>query len=399
MLPDRENMKSLRCLGTFFLLFNTCIAMNYQFARKLYDSALTNYTRHVKPRLLSAHPVNVSVDFCINSVIDFDEKSGVLTFLGKFDLKWWDEIIMWDKNNHGGLDMAQLSIHDVWVPKIVLGNGISYHSVYKFDNYFDSKMIYVTFIDNGAASISSSGVWETTCNSDISKFPFDTHACIVEIDAAEPTRDLELFAVGSGINVKYTSMHSEFKMKDTSVVKTVVENGFSWSRLTYTIKLTRKPMFMTMNLVVPVYIISVANLLVFFLPLDSSDRISFSVTMLLTLTVFMTMVADKLPATDSLSHFNTFLLLQMVFSTVITVCVLLLHYLYIKTTKEPPKWIDWVLKWKHKSNNSVEPIKNNELSEAEKWKTFAARLNKGLLIVFCLIFFTEFSYFYYVTCA
>jgi hypothetical protein len=53
---------------------------------------------------------------------------------------------------------------------------------------------------------------------------------------------------------------------------------------------------MMMNLVVPIYIISVSNLLVFLLPLDSSDRVAFSVTMLLTFTVFMSMVTDKLPA-------------------------------------------------------------------------------------------------------
>jgi hypothetical protein len=54
--------------------------------------------------------------------------------MGTFIIKWWDEMIMWNKTDYGNIDMIQLSIHDVWVPKIVIGNSVSYHSLYKFDN-------------------------------------------------------------------------------------------------------------------------------------------------------------------------------------------------------------------------------------------------------------------------
>ena len=372
--------------------------MNYQFSRKLYDTVLGNYSRHVKPRYSSVDQVNVTVTLCIKAVLDFDEKSGAFTFQGFFNLKWWDELIMWNKTTHGNIDMVQLSIHDVWVPKVVLGNSISYKSVYKFDNYFDSKMTYVTYDDHGSATITSSGIWETSCNADVSKFPFDVHACKIEIIAMEPLRDLLLIPPTSRVDIQDTEMHSEFKVQEASVADALNGDTIKWSTLEYTIKLARKPLFMMMNLVVPVYIISLANLLVFLLPLDSSDRVAFSVTMLLTFTVFMTMVTDKLPATDSLSHFNTFLLLQMVFSTLITICVLILHYVFAKKSQEPPKWVDWITTWKNKTNNSVESIeKKFNIEETEKWKKFARQLNKCLFWLFTIVILIEFAYFYRVT--
>jgi hypothetical protein len=87
-------------------------------------------------------------------------------------------------------------------------------------------------------------------------------------------------------------MHSEFKISRTLVQSGTKHMEGTWSQLTYTIQLERQPLFMMMNLVVPIYIISVSNLLVFLLPLDSSDRVAFSVTMLLTFTVLQTFV-DK----------------------------------------------------------------------------------------------------------
>jgi hypothetical protein len=170
----------------------------------------------------------------------------------------------------------------------------------------------------------------------------------------------------------------------------------TWSELTYTIQLERQPLFMMMNLVVPIYIISVSNLLVFLLPLDSSDRVAFSVTMLLTFTVFMSMVTDELPATDTLSNFNIFLLIQMVFSTVITICVLLIHYIYKKGDEKPsPKWLNWIVTRKYKGDNQVDPIKKDfTFDSTSRWKSFARLMNKSLLITFSVIILSEFVFFY-----
>ncbi|XP_071177471.1 neuronal acetylcholine receptor subunit alpha-9-I-like [Mytilus edulis] len=380
-------------------LVNICCGMNYQFARKLYNSVLANYTKHVKPRELSAETVNVYIKFHINSVIDFNEKSGVFTFLGKFTLKWWDEIIAWKPTEHGNLDFLQLSIHDAWVPKVVIGNTIGYHSLYKFDNYFDSKMIYVTYLYNGSATITSSGVWETICNVDISKFPFDEHECSVQLDSMHPAIDVKLVTNRDGAHINYTTMHSEFTIHESTVQTGPLHADVTWSQLRYQIKLARRPLFMMMNLVVPVYVISVANLLVFLLPLDSSDRMAYSVTMLLTFTVFMTMVEDKLPATDPLSNFNMFLILQLVFSTMITLCVLLIHLFYNKDAAKPaPRWLKCLTSYTCKKGSQVGPIeKDGHFESTAQWKVFATFLNRLIMIILAATILTELMFFYCLT--
>lgn len=389
----------------FLLILHSVSGMNYQFSRTLYDTILSNYSRHIKPRELNADVVNINIDFDIKAVIDFEEKSGIFTFLGKFTLKWWDEIIMWYPINYGNIDMIQVSIHDVWVPKIVIGNTVDYHSLYIMDNYFGSKMTYVTFTNDGSAFFESSGVWQTICNVDVTDFPFDVHECDILLEAMHPSMDVKLMSITDYVHTNSTTMHSEFKIQNTFVKTGQLNANTTWSKLTYTINLGRRPLFMTMNLVVPVFLISFANVLVFLLPLDSSDRVGYAVTMVLTFTVFMTMVSDLLPATDPLSNFNILLLLQLAFSTVVTLGVLLVHFIYNKNPSDNvPHWLRCLCL--RKTNQQEEPIcklgkdKPYPWSDCNSkiWKHVAGIINKCILFVSVVIITIEIIVFYSLTC-
>lgn len=169
-----------------------------------------------------------------------------------------------------------------------------------------------------------------------------------------PSMDVKLKSITDYVHTNSTTMHSEFKIQNTFVKTGQLNANTTWSKLTYTINLGRRPLFMTMNLVVPVFLISFANVLVFLLPLDSSDRVGYAVTMVLTFTVFMTMVFDLLPATDPLSNFNILLLLQLTFSTVVTLGVLLVHFIYNKNPSDNvPHWLRYLCLRKNKSERGT----------------------------------------------
>ncbi|CAC5395104.1 CHRNA2 [Mytilus coruscus] len=395
-IPQKKTRHAVKAVGE---------KVDVLFSRTLYDTILSNYSRHVKPRQLNADVVNIYIDFDIKAVIDFEEKSGIFTFLGKFTLKWWDEIIMWDSTNYGNIDMIQVSIHDVWVPKIVIGNTVDYHSLYKMDNYFDSKMTYITYTNDGSAFFESSGVWQTICNVDVTDFPFDAHECDILLEAMHPSMDVKLMSISDYVHTNSTTMHSEFRIQNTYVRTRLLNAKDAWSQLAYTINLGRRPLFMTMNLVVPVFLISFANVLVFLLPLDSSDRVGYAVTMVLTFTVFMTMVSDLLPATDPLSNFNILLILQLTFSTVVTLGVLLIHFIYNKNPSDNvPHWIRYLCL--RKTNQQDEPInkKGKDKSyqwrdcDSKIWKKMARIINKCILVKSVFIITIEIIVFYGLTC-
>ena len=57
----------------------------------------------------------------------------------------------------------------------------------------------------------------------------------------------------------------------------------------------RRPGFFIVNIVMPVVLLSALNIMVFLIPVDSGEKISYGITVLLALSVFLSIVADMLP--------------------------------------------------------------------------------------------------------
>lgn len=66
--------------------------------------------------------------------------------------------------------------------------------------------------------------------------------------------------------------------------------------LEYKIIIQRKSLYYMTNLVLPCAFITACALLVFWLPPESGEKVSLSVTILLTTTVFLLLVAETMPA-------------------------------------------------------------------------------------------------------
>ncbi|XP_055077525.1 CHRNA7-FAM7A fusion protein-like [Periophthalmus magnuspinnatus] len=68
--------------------------------------------------------------------------------------------------------------------------------------------------------------------------------------------------------------------------------------VTFTVTMRRRTLYYGLNLLIPCVLISGLALLVFLLPADSGEKISLGITVLLSLTVFMLLVAEIMPATS-----------------------------------------------------------------------------------------------------
>lgn len=64
------------------------------------------------------------------------------------------------------------------------------------------------------------------------------------------------------------------------------------------ITLRRKTLFYTVNLIIPCVGISFLSILVFYLPSDSGEKVSLSISILLSLTVFFLLLVEIIPPTS-----------------------------------------------------------------------------------------------------
>ena len=68
--------------------------------------------------------------------------------------------------------------------------------------------------------------------------------------------------------------------------------------LTFNITLRRKTLFYTCNLIIPCVLLSFLTVLTFYLPSESGENISLCISILLSLTVFVLLLNDLIPATS-----------------------------------------------------------------------------------------------------
>ena len=100
----------------------------------------------------------------------------------------------------------------------------------------------------------------------------------------------------------------------------------------FTLKLRRKTLFYTVNLIIPCVGISFLSVLVFYLSSDSGEKVSLSISILLSLTVFFLLLAEIIPPTSLavplLGKYLLFTTLLVTFSIFITVGILNIHFRY-----------------------------------------------------------------------
>ncbi|CAG2220044.1 unnamed protein product [Mytilus edulis] len=297
----------------FAFVITAVNAASYSDEKRLKEYLLANYSRGVKPKTNLSESLTIIVDLYLNSVIDFDVITGIMTIAGIFYISWEDEQIAtrWNNSEFSDIAMTQFHVHEVWVPKLYIRNMAEETSIFQFSSTFDSESTYVTFFQNGTAMTSLVTVFHTTCTTDITHYPFDKHTCDISVIPRNLFSSLILETSVTSVLNEFTIENSEW-----SVCSAVQQDLLGpVSNVNFVVYLTRKPYFLVLNLVLPSIIICTVNSLSFLIPVESGERLSFCVSLLLTYIVFLTTVLDKLPSTDTVSCFNVYLFLQLIYSS------------------------------------------------------------------------------------
>ena len=81
--------------------------------------------------------------------------------------------------------------------------------------------------------------------------------------------------------------------------------------MTYKLVLERKPLFYTMNLVIPLILFFILSMFEFYLPSESGEKMTLSISILLGQTVFLFLIMNRTPETsDGLPLIGAYLQLR-----------------------------------------------------------------------------------------
>lgn len=164
-----------------------------------------------------------------------------------------------------------------------------------------STNVIVTF--DGNITWLSMWIFKSSCSIDVKYFPFDVQNC--SMDFASWAFDAFQINIQNdaekGDLTNYVSS-SEWELIVFDFQRQVITFSCCpepYVFINYFFVIKRRPLFYMFNLVMPCILITLVALLGFYMPSESGEKVSMGITTLLSMTVFLMIVADSLPPSSS----------------------------------------------------------------------------------------------------
>ncbi|KAK9542383.1 hypothetical protein VZT92_000252 [Zoarces viviparus] len=308
---------------------------------RLYKDLMAGYNPLVRPVSNDSQSLTVKLGLTLMQIMDVDEKNQVLTTNIWLQLFWDDSYLQWDPSAYPGVSNVRFPDHLIWKPDILLYNSADE----RFDATFHTNILVNS---SGSCSYIPPGIFKSTCRIDVRWFPFDVQRCELKFGSwtyGGWSLDLKM------LEADITDYIANGEWDLIEVVGQRNEHFYEcceepYPDITFTLVMRRRTLFYGLNLLIPCVLISTLALLVFLLPADSGEKISLGITVLLSLTVFMLLVAEIMPATsDSVPLIAQYFATTMVIvglSVIATVLVLQYHH-HDPDGSKMPKWTRVIL--------------------------------------------------------
>uniref|UniRef100_A0A665VHQ5 Acetylcholine receptor subunit beta n=1 Tax=Echeneis naucrates TaxID=173247 RepID=A0A665VHQ5_ECHNA len=307
--------------------------------KQLHQKLFENYNMKVRPARYWEEKVMVRVGMTLSQLVSLNEKNGEMTTNVFMNLAWTDYRLSWTPEEYDNIEVLRIPPNKVWRPDIYLIN--KYESIYRL--FFFSILSHFTLLFR-PSSIQQSQV---------AYFPFDWQNCSMVFrsytyDASEV--DLQYFLDDDGkeiheivIDENAFTENGEWAICHKPSRKNIKEDLYE--DITFYLIIERKPLFYIINIIVPCILTSVLAIFVFYLPPGAGEKMTLSISVLIALTVFMLLLADKVPETSLgipiIVNYVMFTMILVTFSVILSVVVLNLHH-RTPNTHIMPNWVRMV---------------------------------------------------------
>ena len=248
------------------------------------------YDKRTIPRE-SSSPVSVFTRFYVIAV-GIDDVTHTASLNTVVNFGWSDSRLAWRPRDHGDIDTVYTSSSHVWLPNVLLINTMGRRNVFKTE---ESEVMIKS---DGGVTWVPGNVMTFSCNLDMTKYPFDLQICSLNMTLNQEMSDVVFSGdddwLDKVIDLDFYVKNEEWDLEDIVIKHGQIKNWLT-SSLELEIHLRRIPTFVILNIILPVVCLAFLNILTFLIPASSGQRISYAVTMLLALTVFLSIVSDRIP--------------------------------------------------------------------------------------------------------
>lgn len=261
-------------------------------SKRLYSDILSGYNKDIIPVVNDSEPLDLLVHSFLFHIKSFEEVQESITVSISLRLDWTDDSLSWDPNNYGGKQQIYISSDKIWTPSMILGTTAG-----EMDTIGRNQGINVLVSYNGVVSFRPGGTLEAICPTDVSNFPFDTQTCMLKfVPRGYSASAIKLKTSLDYVSGSFFHTHPDWTISSNKTIIFKENKDFNVESYRVRLTITRHPTYYALIIIVPTMLFCLLNPLVFLLPIESGERISLAMTILLSYVVFLTLVSDSMPA-------------------------------------------------------------------------------------------------------
>ncbi|CAF1136037.1 unnamed protein product [Rotaria sp. Silwood1] len=304
--------------------------------QRLFYTILTAYEKAVRPLKKSSEAVVVKLGITLTQILDIDERNQIMTTNIWLDQEWNDAYLKWNPKHFGGLKKIRIPCRLIWLPDIVLYNSA--------EDYTQGYMQSLAMIDyNGTVFWPPIVKFRSTCKIDITWFPFDDQLCFLKFGSwTYDSTQLILTNRSANIDMSNYVDNGEWKLLTSWTVLSTITYSCceeTYHDLKFYFHIRRRTLYYTFNVIIPCIMLSGLTCLTFYLPTESGEKVSLGLTVLLSFSVFMLVIAESMPATSEfipLIGIYFILVMGLTSLSVLLAVILLNVHLYGSSLKPVP---------------------------------------------------------------
>ncbi|KAM4859520.1 acetylcholine receptor subunit alpha [Thomomys bottae] len=337
----RAFVRHLLEFGTDFSPRNKAgLVLGSEHETRLVAKLFENYSSVVRPVEDHRQAVEVTVGLQLIQLISVDEVNQIVTTNVRLKQQWVDYNLKWNPDDYGGVKKIHVPSEKIWRPDLVLYNNAN-------GDFAIVKFTKVLLDYTGHITWTPPAIFKSYCEIIVTHFPFDEQNCsmklgtwsydgsVVTIDPESDQPDLSNFMESGEWVIKEARGWKHW------VFYSCCPNT-PYLDITYHFVMQRLPLYFIVNVIIPCLLFSFLTSLVFYLPTDSGEKMTLSISVLLSLTVFLLVIVELIPSTSSaVPLIGKYMLFTMVFviaSIIITVIVINTHH-RSPSTHTMPEWV------------------------------------------------------------
>ncbi|XP_018495903.1 acetylcholine receptor subunit alpha-like 1 [Galendromus occidentalis] len=297
---------------------------------------MSSYNRLIRPVGNNSDRLTVKMGLKLSQLIDVNLRSQIMTTNVWVNQEWSDHKLRWDPAEYGGVTELYVPAEQIWLPDIVLYNNAD-------GNYEVTIMTKAIIKNEGTVIWNPPAIYKSSCLMDVQYFPFDQQLCsmkfgswtydgfMVDLKHIRGVDSVDIVPLGIDLSEFYLSVEWDIMAvpaKRTEKFYACCEEPYP--DITFNITLRRKTLFYTVNLIIPCVGISCLSILVFYLPSDSGEKVSLSISILLSLTFFLLVLVEIIPPTSLamplLGKYLVFTMILVTLSVLVAIGVLNVHF-------------------------------------------------------------------------